>query len=157
MQVPSEWCSYFIPIPYSYIPGVTVNLGLFIIATLALYELSWKMFKDEYLAYKSALFFCINPASIFFSATYSESLHAALSFLLMAKIEKGLSFQVGFLLILASFCRSNALLNIGFIVYKTTKLIVNEVVRYKWLKQLKVRYFLKNSSNHHYVQFSQFY
>ena len=26
--------------------GVTVNLGLFVIATLALYELSWKLFKD---------------------------------------------------------------------------------------------------------------
>ena len=117
--------------------GVTVNLGLFVIATLALYELSWKLFKDEYLAYKSALFFCINPASIFFSATYSESLHAALSFLLMAKLEKGFSFKVGLLLILASFCRSNALLNIGFVVYKSTKLIVYEVVRYKWLKQLQ--------------------
>ena len=127
--------------------GILVNLGLFVFATLALYELTWRLFKDEYLAYKSALFFCINPASIFFSATYSESLHAALSFYLMAKLEKGFSFKVGLVLALASFNRSNALLNLGFIWYKALKIIVNEVMTYQWLKQLKKQEFSTTLAN----------
>ena len=127
--------------------GVLVNLGLFVFATLALYELSWRLLKDEYLAYKSALFFCINPASIFFSATYSESLHASISFFLMAKLEKGFSFKVGLLLALASFCRSNALLNIGFIIYKSVKLIIHEILTYRWLKQFQKQEFSTTLSN----------
>ena len=51
--------------------AILVNIALFTCAALALYDLSWRIFRDEYLAYKSVLFFCINPASIFFSATYS--------------------------------------------------------------------------------------
>ena len=51
--------------------AILVNMALFTSAALALYDLSWRLFRDEYLAYKSVLFFCLNPASIFFSATYS--------------------------------------------------------------------------------------
>ena len=51
--------------------AILVNIALFTCAALALYDLSWRIFRDEYLAYKSVLYFCINPASIFFSATYS--------------------------------------------------------------------------------------
>jgi phosphatidylinositol glycan class V len=46
--------------------GIFVNLACFILAALSLYELSRKVLKDEYLAYKAALYFCLNPASIFF-------------------------------------------------------------------------------------------
>lgn len=117
--------------------AILVNIGLFVVATLALYDLTRKLFKDEYLAYKTALFFCINPASIFFSAAYSESAFAAVSFTLMVKLEKGFSFKVGLLLALSGFCRSNALLNLGFIVYKSVKMIASEITMYKWLKKLE--------------------
>ena len=50
--------------------AVLVNVALFTGAAVALYDLSWRLFRDEYLAYKSALFFCINPASIFFSGNF---------------------------------------------------------------------------------------
>ena len=46
--------------------GILVNLACFVLAALSLYELSRKVLKDEYLAYKAALYFCLNPASIFF-------------------------------------------------------------------------------------------
>ena len=48
-----------------------------------LYNLS--VLHDEYLAYKSAIYFCFNPASIFFSAAYSETFHAAVSFAVMLR------------------------------------------------------------------------
>ncbi len=54
--------------------AILVNLALFTCASVALYELSWRLFRDEYLAYKSALFFILNPASIFFSGMlFSQS------------------------------------------------------------------------------------
>ena len=46
--------------------GILVNLACFILAARALYNLSRRVLKDEYLAYKAALYFCLNPASIFF-------------------------------------------------------------------------------------------
>ena len=66
--------------------AVLVNVATFVAAALALYELSRRVLKDERLAYKSALYFCVSPASIFFSAAYTESLHAALSFAAMLKV-----------------------------------------------------------------------
>ena len=66
--------------------AVLVNVAAFVAAALALYELSRRVLKDERLAYKSALYFCVSPASIFFSAAYTESLHAALSFAAMLKV-----------------------------------------------------------------------
>jgi phosphatidylinositol glycan class V len=116
--------------------GILVNIGLFTVAAVALYELSWRLLKDEYLAYKSALLFCLNPASIFFSATYSESLHAAVTFYLMTKLEKGFSFFGGILLALSSLSRSNALLNLGFVGYKCLKMIVSEITLHQWLKKM---------------------
>ena len=46
--------------------GILVNMACFILAALSLYELSRRVIRDEYLAYKAALYFCLNPASIFF-------------------------------------------------------------------------------------------
>lgn len=115
--------------------GILVNVGLFVGAALALYELSRKLLKDDYLAYKSSLYFCLNPASVFFSATYSESMHAAISFYLMLKVDKGFSFPMAILLALSTAARSNALLNVGFIGYKCLRMISKEIGIHKWLKQ----------------------
>lgn len=65
-----------------------------------------------------------------FSAAYSESMHAATTFLLMSCLEKGFSFKVGLLLAISGFSRSNALLNVGFILYKAVKKIHMELVFY---------------------------
>ena len=49
--------------------ALLINAGFFSLAAVSLYDLSWRLFRDEYLAYKSALFFIVNPASIFFTGT----------------------------------------------------------------------------------------
>ena len=95
-----------------------------------------KVLRDEYLAYRSALLFCINPASIFFTSAYSESMHAALSFMLMLKVEKGFSFQMATFLALSTGVRSNALLNLGFVAYKGIRIIAKEIAIHVRLKQV---------------------
>ena len=66
--------------------AVLINVAAFAAAALALLELSRRVLKDERLAYKAALYFCLSPASVFFSAAYTESFHAALSFAAMLKV-----------------------------------------------------------------------
>jgi len=46
--------------------SLLVSSGFFVLASVVLYDLSRKLLRDEYLAYKSALFFCMSPATIFF-------------------------------------------------------------------------------------------
>ena len=56
--------------------GILVNLGCFVMAARALYDLSRRVLKDEYLAYKAAMYFCVNPASIFFRCCTKKNLTA---------------------------------------------------------------------------------
>ena len=52
-------------------------------------------FRDEYLAYKSALFFCINPASVLFLAPLTLTLLSAATFAAMASVESGMGLFTG--------------------------------------------------------------
>jgi Gpi18-like mannosyltransferase len=70
--------------------------------------------KDEYLAYKAALLFCVNPASIFFSAPYSETLFSLATFSAMLAMEERRALKAGVFLAMASITRGaiHQLLNI---------------------------------------------
>ena len=129
------------------ISAVILSNLFFIIALDQLYELSRKVLKDEYLgnskhfhaiktvqiiftlsAYKSALFFAINPASIFFSAPYSESLNAMLTFSALSRFTKGFSAKSCIAVSLASATRANSILNAGFVVYHSLKIVATEMI-----------------------------
>jgi phosphatidylinositol glycan class V len=117
------------------ISGVLLSNGLFVLATEALYDLSRKVLKDEYLAYKSALFFCINPANIFFSAPYSESLNAFLTFYTLHKITKAFSAKTCVTIAMAAATRANSVINAGFVVYNSLKIVATETILYVRLKK----------------------
>ena len=110
------------------ISSIFLSNAFFILATEAIYDLSRKILKDEYLAYKSALFFAINPASIFFSAPYSESLNALLTFFTMNKLAKSFSTKTCVSIALASATRANSILNAGFVVYNSLKIVATETI-----------------------------
>lgn len=98
--------------------GVTINVFFFAKAANALYELGKIVLRDQRKAEIAAILFCFNPASIFFSAPYSESLYSWLSFTLMIKCFEDInSVLIVVPLSLSILCRSNGLLNIGFVIY----------------------------------------
>lgn len=98
--------------------GIIINVIFFVKATNALYELGKKVLRDQKKAEVAAVLFCFSPASIFFTAPYSESLYCWLSFSLMLKCFEDInSVLIVVPLSLSILCRSNGLLNIGFVVY----------------------------------------
>jgi phosphatidylinositol glycan class V len=98
--------------------GVLINVIFFAKAANSLYELARQVLKDQRKAEVAAVLFCFNPASIFFTAPYSESLYSWLSFSLMLKCFEDInSVLIVVPLSLSILCRSNGLVNIGFVVY----------------------------------------
>lgn len=118
--------------------GIVINFACFVKAALVLYDLSLVVFKNTKIAYRAAIIFCINPASIFFTALYTESLFAYLTFYSMLESTKN-NPCVFLPLSLSCLVRSNGLVNLGFPVYF-------------WLRNLMVtvlpNYILENKHFH---------
>lgn len=60
--------------------AVFVSNVCFVAAAILLYYLGVVVMGDTSLAFQGALVFCVNPANVFFSTAYTESLYALLSF-----------------------------------------------------------------------------
>lgn len=102
---------------------ISLNIVFFKYATLMLYKLTKELFNED-VAYKSAVLFCYNPASVFFIAPYTEALFSLLSFFVMYLCVKIYQKNVSGGFVLLSVCvalslatRSNGLLNVGFFWY----------------------------------------
>ncbi|TGZ70975.1 hypothetical protein CRM22_002890 [Opisthorchis felineus] len=97
--------------------GMVINLACTLFATLQLYRLSLELIGSEKISYVSALLFCVNPASIFFSSIYSESLYFTLTLLALRLYERNRLFPSALLFALTAACRSNGLVNCGYLGY----------------------------------------
>lgn len=129
------------------ISATIVNIIMFIKSADVLHRLSLRVLRSECKAYKSTILYCINPASIFFSAPYSETLFAWMSFYTMLKctdnetlrfanIDITSGLPAGFSMI----TRSNGAVNIGFILYSSFKNVIEKtlpeiVYKYRTLKR----------------------
>lgn len=107
--------------------GSLINLVAFVIATRSLYELTVWIFNDAVLANLSVLLFCINPASIFFSACYSETAFSCLTFASIFFLERRLNFIGASFVGLSILARSNGLTLIPLIVYLDLKHFLHDV------------------------------
>lgn len=133
------------------ISATLVNLVIFIKSADILHRLSLRVLRSECRAYKAVILFCINPASIFFSAPYSESLFAWMSFYTMLKCTDNETFRFSNIDIVTCFpaglsmiTRSNGIINLGFLIYATFKNIIERTIPeivYKY-KTLKHRFIL---------------
>ena len=125
-------CLFPVPFAVQYhsvvlILSVIINLYLFVETSTALFELGQKVTNNDRIAYVGALLFCINPASIFMTAPYSEILFLYLSVLGMLNLECNNKFLASVFFGLSCITRSNGLLNIGYLAYKILKLTISQV------------------------------
>lgn len=98
------------------ISGVLLNASFFVVAAVALHELTRHLFSRE-LAHEAVLLFCFNPASIFFTACYTESLFSAISFSGVLALEQNRPNWATLLFVLGGLVRSNGFLSAGFLIY----------------------------------------
>ena len=108
--------------------GWTVNTVCFILAAIALYKLTLRLFGRCKVALLSSLLFCFNPASIFMSSLYTESMFAFLQFTGMYFLEREISTLAVLLFSLGCATRSNGILSCGFISHYFMKKILSSIL-----------------------------
>uniref|UniRef100_T1J1J6 GPI mannosyltransferase 2 n=1 Tax=Strigamia maritima TaxID=126957 RepID=T1J1J6_STRMM len=118
------------------ISGLFINLMCFAASAEILYELSRCVLKDENLAFRAALLYCMNPASVFFSAIYTESLFACCVFAGMLFYEKKMIFASSICFALSGATRSNGIINCGFPIYH----VLHEIFKSTQFKRAKINY-----------------
>ncbi|CAL9148506.1 uncharacterized protein LOC103991056 [Musa acuminata AAA Group] len=106
------------------------NLAFFLAAVL-FYRLSVLVLKDTAAALRSSVLFCFNPASIFYSSIYSESLYALLSLGGIYFIFSGANTVAMLLLALSGSARSNGALNAGYFCFQALKLAYDAIIHKK--------------------------
>ena len=104
-----------------------INTIAFVFAALALYELTYRVTKKCVVArelcvkcaYTSALLFCFNPASVFFSTAYSESLFCMMTFCGYYFAERNEYLLAMSCWVMASYTRSNGSLVVAWLLLQT--------------------------------------
>ncbi|KAL1114878.1 hypothetical protein AAG570_007702 [Ranatra chinensis] len=97
--------------------AIAVNIFCFVKASDVLYELSCKISGNEAFAFKSVVFFCVSPASVFFIAPYSESMYTLATFSGMLCCLNNHFGKGTFWFALSTLVRSNGITNIWFVFY----------------------------------------
>ena len=104
--------------------AMSINTAAFVLAAVGLYKLTQIIFHNQKLAKQVAALFCFNPASVFFSAVYSESIFAMTQFWGMLFLEQDNRLASVLLFALGSAARSNGTTSCGFIGYKCLQEII---------------------------------
>lgn len=95
--------------------AIVLNMFFFVQAAHTLYSLTLHHIKHH--AATAVLLFCLNPASIFFTAPYTESLFAWLSFSVMLYASQRRFGAAVWPLCASIACRSNGFINLGFVLF----------------------------------------
>ncbi|TPP61049.1 GPI mannosyltransferase 2 [Fasciola gigantica] len=112
--------------------GIILNLTFGLAICVLLFRLGLVVLGSVKVSYFAAVLFCLNPALVFFSSLYSESVFLFFTLLGLLSYEQGRLFRASFFFALSVACRSNGLLNLGYIGYALicsdacSKLIWNE-------------------------------
>ena len=111
--------AYNIPVESLYTGiGVVINLLAFCVAAVALHRLTLEIFpQNDQIAAVSVFFFCFNPASVFYSAVYTESLFAACTWSGLVQFQRHRHWAGVAVLTAAGAARSNGILSAWFLVY----------------------------------------
>ncbi|CAM8951644.1 unnamed protein product [Rhodiola kirilowii] len=101
------------------VSGYLLNIVAFSFAAMYMYRLSLLILKDSEASLQAAVLFCFNPASIFYSSVYSESLYSLLSVGGVYHLLSGEKSVSIILLALSGSVRSNGILNAGYVCFET--------------------------------------
>ncbi|XP_028408564.1 GPI mannosyltransferase 2-like [Dendronephthya gigantea] len=104
--------------------AMLINTVAFTMAAVGLHKLTSTVFHSPKLAQKVAMLFCFNPASVFFSSVYSESIYSMTQFWGMLYVERGNHLPAAIMFSLGTSARSNGITSCGFIAYKFLKEII---------------------------------
>ncbi|XP_022157360.1 GPI mannosyltransferase 2 isoform X2 [Momordica charantia] len=99
--------------------GYVINNIAFVLAARYLFRLSLIILKDAEAAMRASILFCFNPASIFYSSLYTESLYSLFSFGGLYHLMSGRNSVSALWLALSGCARSNGVLNAGYICFLT--------------------------------------
>lgn len=103
------------------ISSTLVNAFIFVKTAETLYQLGKLVTSNDTIAYTASLLFCINPASVFMSAVYSECIFSYLTVTALLKLEEGRKCTAAVYLAFTCLTRSNGLLNLGYLAYILAK------------------------------------
>lgn len=99
--------------------GYVINSISFVLSAMYLYRLSIIILKDENRAVRAAILFCFNPASVFYSSIYTESLYSLFSIGGLYYMVSGANSIATVFFALSGAARSNGMINAGYICYWT--------------------------------------
>nr|XP_007157779.1 hypothetical protein PHAVU_002G098000g [Phaseolus vulgaris]ESW29773.1 hypothetical protein PHAVU_002G098000g [Phaseolus vulgaris] len=105
--------------PLFILSAYLINNLAFVLAALYFYRLSLTLLKDPQTALRATLLFCFNPASVFYSSIYSESLYALMCFGGMYHFVCGGNNLAVLFFALSGCARSNGVLNAGYLCFQT--------------------------------------
>lgn len=112
--------------------AVLLNVIVFVAAAMLLLRLGQVVTQDHELAYNAAVLFCVNPASIFMTAPYTETLFACLSFGGMLYVRQQRLFSAAIFIGASALTRSNGLVSAGFILHHVAmEYVENLAVEYQ--------------------------
>ncbi|XP_065888631.1 GPI mannosyltransferase 2-like isoform X2 [Dysidea avara] len=97
--------------------GVCVNICAFLLAGLVLFKLTNQMFHNPRLSHMTIILFCINPAIVFMTTTYTESLFTLLVFTGLWALHNDLTWTSAIIFSLATLTRSNGIILSGYLVW----------------------------------------
>ena len=108
--------------------GWVLNTVFFALAAVSLYRLTRSLFGKKNVALVSTLLFCFNPASVFMSSLYTESLFSCLQFTALCYLEEERSTLAVLLFGLGCATRSNGVISCGFVTHQIIKRFVSNEV-----------------------------
>ncbi len=113
--LPLSW--YFSQRTVMLLSGVLINFVAFPLAASALYYLTLELTKDYCFSRLAVFLFCINPASVFMSAVYSETLFSLFTFCALLALTRNKLWLSAIFIALATATRSNGIVLCGYLGY----------------------------------------
>ncbi|XP_063957317.1 GPI mannosyltransferase 2-like [Lytechinus pictus] len=111
------------------VSGWLVSTASFAMSAVMLHALTKKVCNDQLMAHTAWILYCINPATIFMTAMYTEASFSLLSFTGMIFLEKKRYLISAIVFGLGTCTRSNGIVAVGFVMYHMVQITIFVIAR----------------------------